>query len=497
MLAPLPNDQELLELVFAQSIAGFFVMLLDEPIDWAGSSNQEALLDHVFQHQRLTKLNTALLLQYGAAPDQLLGRTPAELYSHDIPGGRAAWRELFESGRLHIETDERRLDGTPIRIEGDYICLYDKDRILGHFGVQFDVTDRFRQAGALAESEAKYQAAFQLSPFRLTINRLSDGRFIEVNEAFLQDLGRTRAEVLGKTSVELGLWADPKLRDEYAARLAREGVIRDLEFPGYMKDGRRQITQLSSALIEIQGEPCVLTVAHDVTERRLAEEAAEQSRQQLRALASRQQTAREEERKSIAREIHDELGQALTALRIDLAWLRSRIGARNPEATERLGSALERIDGTLNAVRRIATELRPSVLDNLGLAAAIEWQALEFQRRTGIRVVLRPSAEDVAVDPGQATTVFRILQESLTNVARHAAARRVEIRFAADGDTLRLRVEDDGRGITPAELADSRSLGLLGMRERASAGGGSLEIEAVRGGGTALILELPRGTGPS
>ena len=394
-------------------------------------------------------------------------------------------------GRLHVETDERRWTDAH-RIEGDYICLYDNGRIIGHFGVQFDVTDRYRQASALAESESKYQAAFQLSPFRLTINRFDDGRFIEVNEAFLQDLGKERAEVLGKTSVELGLWADPELRNVYAARLVRERVIRDLEFPGYMKDGKRQITQLSSALIEIRGELCVLTVAHDVTERRHAENAAEQSRQQLRALASKQQAVREEERKSIAREIHDELGQALTGLRIDLAWLRSRIGGRNPEAAERLGSALERIDGTLNAVRRIATELRPSVLDNLGLAAAIEWQALEFQRRTGIKVVLRPSSEDVQVHPGQATTVFRILQESLTNVARHAAAGRVEIRFTADEQRLRLQVEDDGRGITASELTDSRSLGLLGMRERAAAAGGSLRIEPVRGGGTTLVLEMPR-----
>ena len=166
MLAPLPNDNELLELVFAQSIAGFFVMLLDEPIDWAGAPDRDALLDHVFRHQRITKVNAALLRQYGASESELLGATPADLYAHDIAAGRAAWRELFDAGRLHVETDERRLDGTPIRIEGDYICLYDNGRIIGHFGVQFDVTDRYRQASALAESESKYQAAFQLSPFR-------------------------------------------------------------------------------------------------------------------------------------------------------------------------------------------------------------------------------------------------------------------------------------------------------------------------------------------
>ena len=490
----LPTDHALLELLFAQSLAGLFVMLLDAPIDWASAppDERERLLDHVFARERITKVNQALLDQYGAAEDEMLGRTPAEFYAHDLAAGRAAWRELFDSGRLHVETDERRLDGKSIRIEGDYICLMEQGRIVGHFGAQFDVTARHRQATALADSEARYQAAFQLAPFRLTINRLSDGRFIEVNEAFLVDLGLSRAAVLGRTSVELGLWADPAMRETYADRLRRDGVVRDLEFAGYVKDGRRQVTQLSSAIIEIQGESCVLTVAHDVTERRLAEAEAERSRLQLRALATRLQAAREEERTIVAREIHDELGQALTGLRLDLAWLRQRLESRNAEAAARLTSAIERIDGTLDSVRRIATELRPSVLDNLGLVAAIEWQVIEFERRSGIVVRFESLGDDGLGDDAQATTVFRILQESLTNVARHANARAVDVRYAADETTLSLRVADDGRGITAAELADSSSLGLLGMRERASAGGGHLRIEPGSGAGTVLTLELPR-----
>ncbi len=470
-------------------------MMLDEPIDWAGKggAERERLLDQVFATERITKVNAALLQQYGGTVDGMLGLTPADLCAHDLAAGREAWRRMFDQGRLHVETDERRLDGTPIRIEGDYTCLYDGSRIMGHFGVQFDVTERHQQARALAESEAKYQAAFQLSPFRLTINRFSDGRFLEVNEAFLHDLGLRREEVLGRTSVELGLWADPDLRARYAGRLAHEGVVLDLEFPGYMKNGQRQITQLSSALVVVNGEQCVLTIAHDITERRLAEDEAERSRRQLRALAAGLQRAREDERTMIAREVHDELGQALTGLRIDLAWLRSRIGGRNPQAAERLGSALERIDGTLSTVRRIATELRPSVLDNLGLSAAIEWQALEFQRRTGVRVLLRPPDEDLVVTPDQATTMFRILQESLTNGARHARAATVEIRCSSDEAGVQLSVTDDGCGIEPRELAESQSLGILGMRERAIAGGGTLTLEPVPTGGTCLTLFLPAG----
>ncbi|HKR07669.1 MAG TPA: histidine kinase [Gemmatimonadaceae bacterium] len=244
------ENERLLELFFSQSLDGFFFMMLDDPVEWSDSIDKDRVLDYVFEHQRMTKLNSAILTQFNASsPDELLGMTPAQFFAHDVPVARQRWREFFDAGYLHTETDERRLDGAPMRIEGDYMLIYDElGRIAGHFGIQRDITDRH-----------------------------------------------------------------------------------------------------------------------------LANEQIRTSAEQLRALASRLQKVREEERTEVAREIHDELGQALTGLKLDVAWMKSRL-PRDHEVMSQCVSVIQRIDQTLDAVRRIATELRPSVLDQLGLAAALEWQ---------------------------------------------------------------------------------------------------------------------------
>jgi PAS domain S-box-containing protein len=362
----LRESQSLLELFFSQSLDGFFFMMLDRPIAWNQTTDKEAALDYIFTHERITKVNAAVLTQFSARQDQLIGRTPAELLAHDIPGARARWREFLDAGHLHQETDERTLDGRPMIIEGDYICLYDREgRFIGHFGIQRDVTQR-RQ---------------------------------EENE-----------------------------------------ILR--------------------------------------------------SRQELRDLTARLQLVREEERTDIAREVHDELGQALTGLKIDLAWLKPRLADR-PALAERVQSIIVRIDGAMDTVRRIATDLRPSVLDDLGLVAAVEWQTQEFERSTGITAQLEVQATYPELDDICATTAFRILQETLTNVARHAHATRVKIALQVSAEELTLEVRDNGRGISKSDLLSSTSLGLIGSRERAIACGGKLVIRGIRDQGTVALLRIP------
>lgn len=489
---PQLSEPELLELFFSQSLTGAFFMMLDEPVRWDDSVDKHRVLDYVFTHQRITRVNDAMLAHYGTTREGLIGRTPEEFYAHDIPQGREVWRRFFDTGRLSTETEERRVDGTPVRIEGEYICLYTSDgSIAGHFGVQRDVTERYRAEQALRESEALFSAAFRLSPFRLTLNRLDDGRFIEVNDTFLNDLRRTRDEVIGKTSVELGLWADPGMREQYIQRLRREGTITELEFGGYLRDGRREITQISSTIIDVGGVPCVLTHAHDVTDRRLAEQELEYSHQQLRALASRLQRTREEERRTIAREIHDELGQALTGIKLQMAWVQAHLKRPDHGVRDRLMTAMQRIDGTIDSVRRIATQLRPALLDDLGLVAALEWVAQDFGRTVGIHTTIQLPSDDPPVDADRATAVFRIVQESLTNVARHAAATQVHVSLREEGAMLHVVVRDNGRGMAPGQLTHSGSLGLLGLRERAMSVGGVVEIRDAEGGGTEVQLTLP------
>lgn len=365
------ENERLLELFFSQSLDGFFFMMLDEPVEWGDHVNKDEVLDFVFEHERMTKVNSAIVTQFNASsPDELLGMTPAQFFAHDLAMAKARWREFFDRGRLHTETDERRLDGTPMRIEGDYMVIYDGGgRIAGHFGIQRDVTDRH-----------------------------------------------------------------------------------------------------------------------------LAGEQIRASRQQLRALAARLQQVREEERTGIAREIHDELGQALTGLKLDIAWMKHRL-PRDHELLAQCVSIIQRIDGTLSAVRRIATELRPSVLDQLGLAAAIEWQGQEFGARTGIEVTMDLCADGCTIPDDLGSSAFRIFQESLTNVARHARAKRVVVRLVQTADLLTLEVCDDGIGIPPERLEGTVSLGIIGMRERALACGGELSITGQPDLGTTVLLRVPLAAG--
>ncbi len=221
-----------------------------------------------------------------------------------------------------------------------------------------------------------------------------------------------------------------------------------------------------------------------------AEEKLRRSHDQLRALTGHLQYVREEERTRIAREVHDELGQALTGLRLDLSWLSGKFqGARAPRRKIKTMSA--QIDATIQAIRRIATELRPGVLDSLGLAAAIEWQAAEFQERTGIACELEIEVTETMWEREFSTACFRIFQETLTNIARHAHARHVAVRLAQDGADLLLTVCDDGRGITEKQITHAGSIGLIGMKERAAQAGGDVAFTRAPAGGTTVTLRVP------
>jgi signal transduction histidine kinase len=229
----------------------------------------------------------------------------------------------------------------------------------------------------------------------------------------------------------------------------------------------------------------------EISERARAEQQLRASLDQLRALAARLQSVREEERISVAREIHDELGQACTALKMDLVLIAHKATKRQTRLRSKAESAIELIDGMIVTLRRIASDLRPRTLDDLGLTAALEWQAQEFERRTRIlcRVALPP--EPLVLDSERSTAIFRIFQESLTNVARHANATRVQAQLEREAHQLIFRVRDNGQGFDPEEAKARKSLGLVGMQERALLLNGELTVEGVRGKGTTLTLRIP------
>lgn len=226
-------------------------------------------------------------------------------------------------------------------------------------------------------------------------------------------------------------------------------------------------------------------------ERRQAEEQLVQSHEQLRALTAYLQFVREEERTRIAREVHDELGQMLTNLKIELAWLAGRLPRHRRLLQEKARQMLNHVDALAHSVRQIVTELRPGILDDFGLVAALEWQAGEFQRRTGLRCTFVSDVSRESWDGDITTALFRIFQETLTNVLRHAQATRVDVHLWQDGEVLCLEVADNGRGITPEEVANTRSIGLLGMRERAALLGGEISFTGASGRGTTVLIRLP------
>jgi signal transduction histidine kinase len=248
-----------------------------------------------------------------------------------------------------------------------------------------------------------------------------------------------------------------------------------------------------------QGQPADLVFVRDISVRKQVEEERERlleqvraGEEQLRDLTQYLQAAREEERAYIAREIHDEFGQALTALKMDLAWLSRRLPSGKPDLAQKIQAMSGLLDTTIQTVRHVAAELRPGLLDDLGLSAALEWQAQEFAKRTGIACDLRLGEESAPLGRDLDTAIFRIFQEALTNVARHAEATRVSVEVEDGPDEWVLVVQDDGKGIADSQVADPASLGLAGMRERARAWGGDVTFQGIPGRGTTVTVRVPR-----
>ena len=296
------------------------------------------------------------------------------------------------------------------------------------------------------------------------LDRLLPARFRAAHRGHVEAFGRT-----GVTSRRMGdvttLWA---LRPQSGEEFPIEASISQA-----VEGGKRYYT----------------VILRDITLRKQAEDALRQSQRELRELSARVLEAREEEKAHLARELHDELGQLLTALKMDLGWLRERLP--DAELAQRAAEMGTLLDRTVSATRRIMADLRPMMLDDLGLGDAAAWLVDDFAKRSGIACRIELAEDLQEVSKAVATAVYRAIQESLTNIARHAGAKHAWVNVAMDEGALQVEVEDDGRGIAPADLAKARSLGLRGMRERISFLGGTLEITRAARGGTRVRLRVP------
>ncbi len=262
---------------------------------------------------------------------------------------------------------------------------------------------------------------------------------------------------------------------------------------GLHADGREFPIEASISHASEGGHHYYTVILRDITLRKQSEDTLKRSQQELRDLSARVQDAREEEKTRIARELHDELGQLLTALKMDLSWLRQRLPSGDVEVAQKAGQMHAMLEQTVSSTRRIAADLRPLMLDDLGLADAASWLVDDFARRAGVRCEMKLAGGSAfaGLDGGIATAIYRALQESLTNIARHSGAKNVWVVLAIDDGMLLLEVEDDGKGVAAEDLAKGRSLGLKGMRERMAYLGGSLEVVRAPRGGTRLRARAP------
>ena len=444
--------------------------------------------------------NAAAERMFGYDGRALIGMPLSALMPERVRGSfEAAFRHYVSTGAQSRPWNSREMmgrhhDGRELFLE----VAFSELRVGGQqlfTGIIRDVSERKHTENALRLTERRFAIAFNANPTPSTISTL-EGRFLDVNEQFLRTAGYSREEVVGRTALELGLWPDPQHRRELMRRLQQDGSVRGFEAELRTKSGQQRVLNLSVERIELDGQSCLLHSGQDITERKLAEIAVRESEARLRALSARLESAREEEGRRIAREIHDELGGTLTTLKWNLDGMaESLAGAISAAEADRIRKTVplmvDLVDSTMSTVRRIASDLRPSVLDELGVVAAIEWQVRRFETSTGIPCAFAADPHAPDLDRNRATAVFRILQEILTNVLRHAKASQVHVAIGQMAGNFVLDVRDNGRGIALDEMVAARSLGLLGMRERALLVGGDVKIRGVPGRGTSVVVTIP------
>ncbi len=401
------------------------------------------------------------------------------------------------SARYSAEKRYLHKSGYPVWTISTISLVKDNNNQPRYFLFQIQDIGKFkRDEQILLQSQTLLQGVIDGTPDVVYVKDCQ-GRYLLSNAAGAHLIGKPVEEILGKDDTAFYtldeahrlMGTDRQVIESgeakaYEVAISLDGVTRAFLFT---KTPYRNFSG------EIQG---LVVLARDITEHQQASENLENSRAELRALSAQLQSVREEERTRIAREIHDELGQVLTGLKMEVVSLARRMSDTTTtqnwqQLKERTQSIADLINDAILTVRRISTELRPGLLDAVGLTAAIEWQAKEFENRTGIRCHMRLPQADITLDQNRSVAVFRIFQEILTNITRHAQASEVNVILEALEADLFLEARDNGRGIRASEFSNPKSLGLLGMRERTLLLGGEFNIRGVQGKGTTVTVRIP------
>lgn len=451
-----------------------------------------------FESGRVIDANDAVLRTYQCAREQIIGRTTFELGLWPDPVERDRLVAKLRSGALvqDFRIKGRTLPGTPITVLVNCVRV----EIGGHATILTmlqDVTERERAEVALRESEEKFSKAFRSGPDAMAIADLETGCYLEVNEGFERLFGYPRQEVIGRTALELGFWPTPDARDAFVAQLRSKGKVRELEVEGRNRRHEPLTYLVNAECMVLGGRERIVLVTHDITDRKRAESerafALARERQAREEFTRRLLAAQEAERRRIAGELHDSLGQNLLLVK-NRAQLALAGGNIPDDQRWQFESIHDMATQAIAEVRQISHDLRPYQLDQLGLTRALEAMVDATARGTGLPMKRKIEAVDDVFTGEAATHFYRIVQESLNNILKHARATKAEVLVERDIHHVRLWIEDDGQGFTPDGAAgEGGGLGLKNIAERVRILGGSLQIDSGPGCGTRVevLVNLP------
>jgi two-component system sensor histidine kinase UhpB len=459
----------------------------------------EVMPDMVFivdREEIVLFVNQVAARALGKPAADVIGQKQAALFGPELAARHSRIiQQAFRTGEMVMTEAQQDLHVRPVWIDTRLVPIRDVTGVvIAVVGIVRDVTARRTAQAALELREAFLRGMLDNFPHMVWFKD-PQGKFLVVNQPFADAAGKAHpSDLVGLTDFDIwprDLAAGYVADDEEVMRTRQQKQVEEqLSVHGEL----RWTETFKSPVLDATGKVLGTTgLGHDITERRRLQDAERQSREQLRALAAHVESVREQERVRIAREIHDELGQSLTCMGMDLAFLDKQIDPRNQEAAARVAALVELVKDTIRCVRRISSELRPSILDDLGLGAAIEWLAHDVESRTRMQCAV-DVPEDLVLPFELATPLFRICQEALTNVTRHAQATEVDIHVESQDGHVLLVVQDNGRGITEEEIRRHGSLGLLGMKERVALLGGTLELTGRPGEGTTLTIRMPVGS---
>lgn len=370
-----------------------------------------------------------------------------------------------------------------------------KGNILGAVSVVRDITESKRAEKALQTSQERLAAIID-SAMDAIITIGSDGDILVFNDAAERVFGCPATDAIGHSLqrfLPVSVWEEHSrlIQDFGRDDTSKHSMDSPRILTGKRANGEEFPFEATISQVDVNEEKLYTIILRDITERREAQNRLLRSESQLRALTTRLETAAERERLQIARELHDQLGPVLTGMKFDLDWIIRKRMARKNDWLPIVQDAMNSIDSTIALVRRFATELRPEMLDSIGLEAAIQWHAEKFQRRTGISCVVEIPEIHLCLSSDHNIAVFRIFQEAMTNIARHSQAKKVRILLKLEGAYANLMIEDDGIGFLLESIEHSHSLGILGMTERAMLVGAQFSIQSAPGQGTTIALRIP------